>query len=324
MTKVTSAMSPGYLQINSYFNERASKLSRQYGKPDEVNADKKSEDDAVKNDAVLGRKSAIKDNEDNQTKETEKNKTSASDNSSREKAEDHKERAIISELARTEREVIAHEAAHVAVGGRFVGTPKYTREVGPDGQSYIIGGEVPIMVPPSSDPEETIRNMQQVRDAALAPINPSAQDINVAAAAANAQMQAESELAAHKAEWGETPEPPRNHFDATDRVPAEPPKPKQYRSSVNEDPGSIISSINRVREEALNNVKTLADSAKMAERETSQSSVSPKDNLYNIRQAIKIYYMTSSPKGLWTVENGFEKTASTPELKQAQFLNLAA
>jgi len=334
-------MSPGYLQINPYFNENASKLNRQ-GRSSNEKPENES-DIKSKDAAALDHKFAVKDNiedklvlnktlkEESERKNLEQaksksaEKTLPSDSSLREKEEDYREKAVIEELKKAEREVLSHEAAHVAAGGRFVGSPKYTREKGPDGKSYITGGEVPITVPPSDNPEEMARNMRQVKAAALAPINPSSQDINVAAAAANAQAQAEAELAVHKAEWGMEPQPARNNFKATDRIPTGVPMVKKYHSSVNsEEPGGVLSSISQLMREALNEVKTSTDSVSMTENELKYSRLAPEDNLYNTRQAMRVYYMTSSPKGLWTVDNGFEKISSSPALKQAQFLNIAA
>jgi len=302
---IVSSMSPGYLLINPHFNESASKLSRQHGNSDEKpeNYPKRNSENSAAKDVVSSHKSATTDDLN------------------------QKEKAIISELEKNERRVLAHEAAHVAVGGRFTGSPKYTRVLGPDGKNYITGGEVSITVPSSSNPKETIRNMEQVRAAALAPMDPSSQDVNVAAAAANAQAQAAAELAAHHAEWGTSPQPSHDNFDITDRIPAELPMVKKYRSSVNnEEPDGALLSINRIREEALSEVKTPTASINLSEYESLNynSRLAPEDNLYNMRQARRVYYLTSSPKGLWTIDNGFEKTPSSPALIYAQTLNLAA
>ncbi len=102
----------------------------------------------------------------------------------------------VRKLKQTEQEVIAHEAAHQAAGGRFAGPVSYTYTQGPDGKRYITGGEVPIHVPAGDDPEQTLRDMQQIQRAALAPGNPSGQDLSVAAQAASVAMQARRELAA--------------------------------------------------------------------------------------------------------------------------------
>lgn len=103
--------------------------------------------------------------------------------------------AVVRELRNTEREVIAHEAAHQAAAGRFGGPVSYTRTTGPDGKSYITGGEVPIHFVAGSTPEETLRNLEQVQKAALAPGDPSAQDIRVAAQAAARAAQARHDIA---------------------------------------------------------------------------------------------------------------------------------
>lgn len=106
---------------------------------------------------------------------------------------------VIRELQQTEREVVAHEAAHQAAGGQFAGPVSYTYTQGPDGKKYITGGEVPIHVPAGDDPEETLRNMAQVQRAALAPGNPSGQDLSVAAQAGAAAAEARQEIARQSA-----------------------------------------------------------------------------------------------------------------------------
>ncbi|WP_377349789.1 putative metalloprotease CJM1_0395 family protein [Pontibacillus salicampi] len=103
-------------------------------------------------------------------------------------------RQHISELKMNEMKVKAHEQAHQSVGGSFAGGISYDTEKGPDGQQYIVGGEVPISMPSTDDPEETIRAMEQIRRAALAPANPSSQDMQVATKASQAILQARSEL----------------------------------------------------------------------------------------------------------------------------------
>jgi hypothetical protein len=109
--------------------------------------------------------------------------------------------AAVSKLSARDREVRAHEAAHQAAGGQYAGAATYTYQTGPDGKQYAIGGEVPIDASPiAGDPEATIAKMRQVRNAALAPAEPSAQDRAVAAAASAMSAQAQGELAEQKAE----------------------------------------------------------------------------------------------------------------------------
>lgn len=106
------------------------------------------------------------------------------------------EQLEIAELVQRDREVRAHEQAHAAVGGQYAGAPTYSFERGPDGQRYAVSGEVRIStstVP--GDPEATLRKMEIVRRAALAPAEPSAQDLRVAAQAQAQAAQARVELA---------------------------------------------------------------------------------------------------------------------------------
>lgn len=95
----------------------------------------------------------------------------------------------IEKLKQTENEVITHENAHKAAGAGVTGAVTYTHTTGPDDQRYINGGEVAIQMPAATDdPDETIALLEKVRQAALAPAEPSPQDLRVAASA-SAQIQ---------------------------------------------------------------------------------------------------------------------------------------
>ncbi|MEN0107170.1 MAG: putative metalloprotease CJM1_0395 family protein [Pseudomonas sp.] len=106
------------------------------------------------------------------------------------------DRQKISELASRDADVRSHEAAHASVGGAYAGSPSYTMQRGPDGKSYAIGGEVGIDVSAvANDPAATISKMEVVMRAALAPVDPSAQDLRVAAQAQGLASAARAELA---------------------------------------------------------------------------------------------------------------------------------
>ena len=106
------------------------------------------------------------------------------------------EQLEITKLVSRDQEVRAHEQAHAAVGGRYAGAPSYTYERGPDGKRYAVGGEVSIDTGPvSGDPEATLRKMEVVLRAALAPAEPSAQDRQIAAQAQALMSEARVELA---------------------------------------------------------------------------------------------------------------------------------
>ena len=115
------------------------------------------------------------------------------------------EQARLRSLEARDREVKAHEAAHQAVGGRYAGAASFTFVRGPDGRLYAVGGEVPIDVGAvPGNPDATIIKLRQVRRAALAPIEPSAQDRNVAvraeAGVRRAQADKRAEVVAEAAE----------------------------------------------------------------------------------------------------------------------------
>lgn len=110
-------------------------------------------------------------------------------------AEASAEKQIIRNLESRDKEVRNHERAHAAVGGVFTGAPSYAFEVGPNGKKYAVDGEVSVDVTPiAGDPKETIAKMKKVQAAALAPANPSSQDIRVAASASGIILEAQAEL----------------------------------------------------------------------------------------------------------------------------------
>lgn len=111
-----------------------------------------------------------------------------------------KDRTVIAELQKTDREVRAHEAAHLAAAGGLARGVSFTYVTGPDGRQYAVGGEVSLDVSPESDPEATLRKAEQIRAAANAPANPSGQDRQVAAQAAQMALAAQQEIAERRRE----------------------------------------------------------------------------------------------------------------------------
>lgn len=103
----------------------------------------------------------------------------------------------IAELRRIDQRVRAHEFAHLSAGAGVVsGGARYQYTVGPDGQRYAVGGEVPIDGSPGRTPEDTLIKAQTIRRAALAPVDPSSTDRRVAAQAAAMEAEARAELQA--------------------------------------------------------------------------------------------------------------------------------
>jgi len=141
----------------------------------------------------------VNDTETHEVNHTQENKQVESSNSLDSPLEDPQVRAQVMELQIIEDKVIAHEQAHKAAGGEFTGAATYGYTVGPDGKRYITSGEVSISVPASDDPEQSLRALERVKAAALAPANPSGQDQSVAASASAKMMRLRSEIARQKA-----------------------------------------------------------------------------------------------------------------------------
>ncbi len=108
---------------------------------------------------------------------------------------------VVSQLKARDREVRAHEQAHLSVAGQYATGLSYTYQSGPDGKRYAIGGEVGIDTSPvAGDPEATIQKMMVVQSAAMAPAQPSSQDYRVASSARQTMSEARAELTAQHLE----------------------------------------------------------------------------------------------------------------------------
>ncbi len=122
--------------------------------------------------------------------------TTETDGSPRDTVELSREAQEIRQLQRRDSEVRAHEAAHAAVGGPYAGSPSFSYTKGADGKTYATGGEVSIDVSAvPDDPEATLQKANQIKAAALAPAEPSSQDMKVAQKAQMLATQARQELA---------------------------------------------------------------------------------------------------------------------------------
>lgn len=110
------------------------------------------------------------------------------------------ELALVRELKQRDLKVRQHEMAHlVASGGLAQGGPSFSYQRGPDGQNYAIGGHVSIDISPGKTPKETLQKAQTVIAAALAPADPSGQDLAVAAKASQMAVKARTELTQQQA-----------------------------------------------------------------------------------------------------------------------------
>lgn len=136
-------------------------------------------------------------------------------NSSQDRQQLDAEQKMIRELAARDREVRQHEMAHQMAGGQYTGGATYTFQRGPDGVMYAVGGQVSIdtsAVP--GDPEATLQKAQTIERAAMAPADPSPQDLKVAASARAMANEARAELLREQQESLQS--------DATEEVIADP------------------------------------------------------------------------------------------------------
>ncbi|MFH2091082.1 MAG: putative metalloprotease CJM1_0395 family protein [Pseudomonadota bacterium] len=103
---------------------------------------------------------------------------------------------VLDQLQQIDAQVRRHEMAHIAAGGRYITSgATFSYQKGPDGRNYAVGGEVGIdSSPVPGDPQATIQKMRQVKNAALAPADPSSQDMKVASQATSNLSKALSEL----------------------------------------------------------------------------------------------------------------------------------
>lgn len=145
----------------------------------------------------------------------DKLKASANQSSPNSTAEElsPEEKQVVAKLKKRDQEVKAHENAHMSAGAGVVqGGATYQYQRGPDGRMFAVGGEVKIDTSRENSPEATIRKMQQVKKAALAPSQPSGQDRSVAAQASQIETEARAELTQKNTE--ETNKDQENQFTA--------------------------------------------------------------------------------------------------------------
>ncbi|KAA3615399.1 MAG: hypothetical protein DWQ05_13670 [Calditrichaeota bacterium] len=200
------AIPQAYLQ--GIQNVKAGSVYRQKGAAETHQTEPKTAIDRIELSAA-GRekyKSSIdseKDAQKNQLREDHVQKEVKNTGTKQLSAED---KNAVDTLKSRDREVRIHEQAHIAAaGGYATGGARFTFEVGPDGKRYATGGEVSIdtsAIP--DDPAATIRKMNTVRKAALAPMNPSAADRAIAASASSTAAKARGEMANENGEESAT------------------------------------------------------------------------------------------------------------------------
>jgi len=139
------------------------------------------------------------------------------------------EQELLQRLKARDAEVRAHENAHRAAGAGLVRGGGYTYQAGPDGRRYAIGGDVQIDVSTvPGDPQATAIKMEQVIRAALAPAEPSTQDRQVAAQAAQLRAEALMSAQADRLDRSQRPNRPGAEPEERERASARPQAVGEY------------------------------------------------------------------------------------------------
>lgn len=167
------------------------------------------------------------------------------------------DQALLTQLRARDREVRLHEAAHAAIGGRYAGAATFQYRRGPDGRNYAVGGEVGISTGPvPGNLQATIEKARTIRAAALAPAEPSAQDRQVAAEAAQLELDARTELQ-------------RQEIEA--RAAAE----ESRAQSIEDKQAEETRKNKKEEEEKRTEEEATAESAEAARNEAAQSEAAP-------------------------------------------------
>jgi hypothetical protein len=104
-------------------------------------------------------------------------------------ADDPAIKEIVAKLQTVDMKVKIHEASHIAgAAGVSTSGANFTYQTGPDGRQYAVAGEVGIDIAEDNDPKKNIQKMQAIKSAAMAPSDPSPQDIKVASMASVLEM----------------------------------------------------------------------------------------------------------------------------------------
>lgn len=195
---MSSAYSAYSAQINSVYSTPATSIKSKQ-EPSDVQIPGTSSNDEINDEAIISDEAMALYNKD-KTEETTTlpgEKKSQSDNlpKSSEKQLTPEQQQEIAKLKAADAEVKTHEQAHIAAAaGLRTSAPSYQYETGPDGKKYAVAGEVSISFSKTGDPQKDIVMAETLKSAALAPANPSGQDMAVAKQAEEMIQQDKNEI----------------------------------------------------------------------------------------------------------------------------------
>lgn len=155
----------------------------------------------IEDEAIISKEGIELYNRDKSEQANKAGKTEgkANSESTGEKELTPEEQRQVEDMKKRDQEVKTHEQAHMSAGsGLVTGSASYQYEKGPDGEKYAVSGEVHLDVAKEQDADATIKKAEQIKKAALAPMDPSAQDLKVAQKADQMIQEAQAEKLSEK------------------------------------------------------------------------------------------------------------------------------
>ena len=178
--------------VNAPFGKKEEETVKLLGTKEE-----NTEEEAYKLDFSSSAWEKLNKEEDKLGKKEEKSGKEDGENGKEDEKLSEEDQRKVEELKKIDKEVHAHEQAHLnAAGGYARGGASYDYVTGPDGKRYANGGHVNLDVSPEKEPEQTIRKAEVLQKAALAPAQPSPEDKQIASDAAKMAAEARQQLAA--------------------------------------------------------------------------------------------------------------------------------
>lgn len=166
--KITGPSYPGEINDEAIISDEAKNL---------LASEKADNQQSFTNDE---QKSTQVSKEDVASQDTKNNQEAKGTLSANEKLS-QEDKQIIADLKARDAEVKTHEQAHrAAAAGINASAPSYDYETGPDGKKYAVGGEVNVSFREGGSAESNVAKAQAMKAAALAPAQPSSQDLSAA------------------------------------------------------------------------------------------------------------------------------------------------
>lgn len=196
------------------------------------------------------------------------------------------EKQQITDLKNRDAEVKAHEQAHIAAAsGISASAPSYEYEPGPDGKRYAVGGEVNISFTESGDPASDIQKAQAMKAAALAPAQPSSQDLSVARNADRMIAGYQEDIANQKTEETNDEEEAKTlntteteTVEKTDNV-----NDANTKGTINNEPKTVLGDTKDDPQLASDEINNQIKVEQVAESTTNQVNSMPINNLLGIK-----------------------------------------